>query len=194
MHAPASPPPALDHRICSGCDARVLRAEVHKNRYGQYTCKACRSNGVPAVGRRRLHHVVQRMPTALLTFLVVMLVLVLVPLAFFLLAQLHSYSNGGLVDDLKDLVRSINQSARRHAESAPRRYLPPQIPVRSEGWRPRPGRRVSGRVAAPGGKACSARPNRASSDEAIAVGPYFQTARNTRMMLPPSTLPMSSSL
>ena len=112
MHAPASPPPALDYRICSACDARVHRAEVHKNRYGQYICKACRSDGVRAVGRRRLHHMVQRIPTALLTFLVVMLVLVLVPLAFFLLAQLHSYSNGGMVGDLKDVVRSINQTAR----------------------------------------------------------------------------------
>ncbi len=51
------------------------------------------------------------MPTALLAFLVVMLVLVLMPLAFMALAQLHSYSNAGMVEDLKELVRSINRLA-----------------------------------------------------------------------------------
>jgi hypothetical protein len=55
---------------------------------------------------------VQRMPTALFAFLIVVLVLVLVPLAFFLLTQLHSYSNTGMVGDLKAMVRSINQMAR----------------------------------------------------------------------------------
>lgn len=112
MPAPASPPPDPSFRTCSACGARVHRAEVHKNRYGQYICKACRSDGVRAVGRRRLHHMVRSMPTALLAFLVVMVVLVLVPLVFLLLAQLHSYSNGAMVDDIKDTVRSINRMAR----------------------------------------------------------------------------------
>lgn len=111
MHATASPPPDLDHRTCTACGAWVHRADVHKNRYGQYICMACRSKGVRAVGRRSLRQVVQTMPTALLTFLIVMLVLVLVPLALLVLAQLHSYSNGGLVDDLKEMVRSINRLA-----------------------------------------------------------------------------------
>ncbi len=112
MPAPATPYAASDTRTCNACTVRVHRDEVHKNRYGQYICKACRTDGVRAVGRRRVHHLVQRMPTALLAFLVVMLVLVVVPLAFMALAQLHSYSNGGMIEDLKEMVRSINQLAR----------------------------------------------------------------------------------
>ena len=73
---------------------------------------ACRANGVRAVGRRRLHLMIQRVPTALLVFLVVMAVVVILPLLFMLLLQLHSYSNGGMIDDLKDMVRSINRMAR----------------------------------------------------------------------------------
>lgn len=112
MQTPAAPPPDVDHRTCSACGARVHRADVHKNRYGQYICSACRSNGVRAVGHQRLRHMVQRMPTALLVFLAVIVMLVLVPLALWLLLQLHSYSNGGMIGDLKDMVRSINQMAR----------------------------------------------------------------------------------
>lgn len=116
MHAPApTPTPAPadpDHRTCSACSTRVHRREVHKNRYGQYICMACRANGVRAVGRRRLHHMIQRVPSALLVFLVVMAVVVVLPLLFMLLLQLHSYSNGGMIDDLKDMVRSINRMAR----------------------------------------------------------------------------------
>ena len=112
MQTPASPAPALEFRTCSACNAKVHRADIHKNRYGQYICKACRSDGVRAVGHRRLHHAIKRMPAALVAFLIVIAVLVFVPLAFLLLAQLHSYSNGKMVDDLKDTVRSINRMAR----------------------------------------------------------------------------------
>jgi len=112
MQAPASIQPTSDHRTCSACGASVNRADVHKNRYGQYICKECRANGVRAVGKHRLRHLFQRMPTALAAFLAVMLVLVVIPVAAMLLFQLHSYSNGSMVGDLKDLVRSINQMAR----------------------------------------------------------------------------------
>jgi len=104
-----------EYRTCNACSTRVQRDEVHKNRYGQYICKACRRDGVRAVGRRRAHHLVQRMPTALLAFLVVMLVtlvMVVVPLALMLLMKMHTYSNTGLVEDLKEVVRSINRMAR----------------------------------------------------------------------------------
>lgn len=112
MPASASSHAASDMRNCNACRRRVHRDEVHKNRFGQYICKACRSDGVRAVGRRRVHHLAQRMPTALVAFLVVILVLVVLPLAFMALSQMHSYSNGGLVQDLKDMVRAINQWAR----------------------------------------------------------------------------------
>jgi len=112
MQAPASHPAASDHRTCNSCGTRVHRDEVHKNRYAQYICKACRAKGVRAVGRRRVHHLVQRMPTALVAFLVMLVVLVVAPLVILMLLQLHSYSNTGMVQDLKDMVRSINQWAR----------------------------------------------------------------------------------
>ncbi len=112
MQAPATPKPSSDYRTCIACGACVHRADAHKNRYGQHICKRCRSDGVRAVGRRRLQHLVRRMPVALLAFLAVMVALVLVPLAFVLLVQLHSYSNGGMVGDLKDMLRSINRMAR----------------------------------------------------------------------------------
>ena len=112
MPASASPHAASDMRTCNACSTLVHRDEVHKNRYGQYICKACRADGVRAVGRRRVHHLAQRIPTALVAFLVVIVVLVVLPLAFMALSQLHSYSNAGMVQDLKDMVRSINQWAR----------------------------------------------------------------------------------
>lgn len=112
MTASAPSQAAQDMRTCNACSSRVHRDEVHKNRYGQYICKACRSDGVRAVGRRRVHRLAQDMPVALVAFLGVILVLVVLPLVFFALSELHSYSNGGMVQDLKDMVRSINQWAR----------------------------------------------------------------------------------
>ena len=112
MQAPAPSLAPNAYRTCNACGAKVHREEVHKNRYGQYICKACRSDGVRAVGRHRLGHLVQRMPTALVAFLVVLAVLVVLPLALVLLLELHSYSNAGMVEDLKDLLRSINPRAR----------------------------------------------------------------------------------
>ena len=109
MQASASHQPDSDYRTCDACGARVRRTEVHKNRYRQYICRDCRASGVHAVGRHRVRRWIQRMPVALVTFLAVILVLVFVPLVFMLLAQLHTYSNAGMVGDLKDLVRSINQ-------------------------------------------------------------------------------------
>jgi hypothetical protein len=112
MHATAPSPPDPDYRVCSACSARVHRRGIHKNRFGQYICMACRANGVRAVGRRRLHHLIQRVPIALLVFLTVMLVVLVVTIVVILLAQLHSYSNGDMVDDIKEMVRSINRMAR----------------------------------------------------------------------------------
>lgn len=112
MQVPASSPADPAYRTCQACGAKVLRAEVHKNRYGQYICRACRSDGVRAVGRHRMRHLWQRMPTALVAFLVVLAVLVVLPLAVMLLLDLHTYSNTGMVEDLKDIVRAINPRAR----------------------------------------------------------------------------------
>lgn len=112
MQAPAPSQAPSAYRTCNACGAKVHREEVHRNRYGQYICKGCRSDGVRVVGRHRLRHLVQRTPTALVAFLVVLVVLVVLPLALVLLLELHSYSNAGMVQDLKDMVRSINQWGR----------------------------------------------------------------------------------
>tara|TARA_R110001599_G_scaffold49437_1_gene141318 strand:- start:363 stop:701 length:339 start_codon:yes stop_codon:yes gene_type:complete len=112
MQAPAPSQAPNTYRTCNACGAKVHREEVHKNRYGQYICKACHTDGVRVVGRHRLHYLVRRMPIALAAFLVVLAVLVVLPLALVLLLELHSYSNAGMVEDLKDMVRSLNQWAR----------------------------------------------------------------------------------
>lgn len=109
MQAPAPSQAPSAFRTCNACGVKVRREEVHKNRYGQYICKACRSDSVRVVGRHRLRHLLQRTPTALVAFLVVLVVL---PLAVLLLLELHSYSNAGMVQDLKGMVRSINQWGR----------------------------------------------------------------------------------
>jgi hypothetical protein len=112
MSSPEPGQNASAYRTCNACGAEVHRADVHKNRYGQYICKACRADGVRAVGRHQMRHLMQRMPTALVIFLVVILVLVVLPLVAMVLIDMHSYSNSGMVQDLKDMVRSINQWAR----------------------------------------------------------------------------------
>ena len=121
LRRPRCPPPrqspvshyaASDLRTCNACSTRVHRDEVHKNRYGQYICKACRSDGVRAVGRRRISHLMHRMPTALLAFLIVVLATAAILVALMTVGKLHTYSNGGMVEDLKALVRSINKLAR----------------------------------------------------------------------------------
>jgi hypothetical protein len=43
-------------RVCNGCKLRVLRTECHRNRYGEYICRACQSGGVRFTWRRRLYH------------------------------------------------------------------------------------------------------------------------------------------
>ncbi|MFO1190865.1 MAG: hypothetical protein U1F00_01670 [Rhodoferax sp.] len=111
MQAPASVHASTDMRTCSACRVRVHRDEVHKNRYGQYICKLCRNDGVRAVGLRRFQHLLHRMPTALLAFLGVVLAMAVATLVVLAVVKAHSYSNAGMVEDLKSLVRSINRLA-----------------------------------------------------------------------------------
>lgn len=108
--------PALNHtqselRTCASCSVQVPKADVHKNRYAQYICRNCRSSGVKVVGRKSLRRSLSRMPAALALVLLgvvpVLLLLVIVIVA----SSVHSYSNGGMVDDLKSVVRSLNQMA-----------------------------------------------------------------------------------
>ena len=46
--------PASTLRKCSACDADVERNHCHKNRYGEYICRACQTSGVKVTRRRRL--------------------------------------------------------------------------------------------------------------------------------------------
>jgi hypothetical protein len=34
------------YRKCFSCGASVLRQDCHKNRYGEYVCRACQASGV----------------------------------------------------------------------------------------------------------------------------------------------------
>ena len=57
MNATAHPPhttPAT--RTCSFCDLEVARADVHKDRYGRYSCRSCRNQGHHLKGWKRLSH------------------------------------------------------------------------------------------------------------------------------------------
>ena len=100
-----------DFRICASCGAKVHKADLHKNRYAQYICRECRSSGVRAVGQKNLRYVMVKMPVIALGAIAgLVLVLLLVALAL-LGDSLHSYSKGDLLDDLKGVVRSLNQMA-----------------------------------------------------------------------------------
>ena len=100
---------ANDFRICASCGARVQREDVHKNRYAQYICRQCRSSGVKAVGQKSIRHFVSRIPVLALGAMGVLLLIVLLVVLALLASSLHTYSNGGLIDDLKGAVRSLNQ-------------------------------------------------------------------------------------
>jgi hypothetical protein len=100
-----------DYRTCDACGARVPRSQVHKNRYAQYICRDCRSTGVKAVGAKSIRAFLTRMPTLVLWGLGAVLVLVLLAVLLLVASSLHSYSNGGLIEDLKDAVRALNSLA-----------------------------------------------------------------------------------
>ncbi len=81
---------------------------MHKNRYSQYICSECRSSGVKAVGRKSIRHFVSRIPVLALGAIGVLLLIVLLVVLVVLASSLHSYSNGGMIDDVKGAVRSLS--------------------------------------------------------------------------------------
>ena len=102
---------AIDFRICDSCGASVHKLDMHKNRYAQYICRECRSSGIKAVGRKNLRYLVAKIPLlTLATIAGLMLVLVVLLLAL-LGSTMHSYSNGGMLEDLKSAVQSLNRMA-----------------------------------------------------------------------------------
>lgn len=42
--------------ICAECDAEVLRADCHRNRYHEYICRGCQARGVRYTWRNRLQY------------------------------------------------------------------------------------------------------------------------------------------
>ena len=111
MPPPVQTKPESEFRVCAACAAKVHRADAHRNRYAQYICRECRSSGVRAVGQKNLRYFIAKIPVIALGAIAgLVLVLLLVILAL-LGSSLHSYSNGGLIDDLKGIVRSLNQMA-----------------------------------------------------------------------------------
>lgn len=101
-----------DFRICDACGASVQKRDVHKNRYAQYICRECRSSGVKAVGHKSFRYFGSKIPKLALGAIGVLVSLVLLVVLALLASSLHSYSNGGMVEDLKDTIRSINRIAR----------------------------------------------------------------------------------
>ena len=101
-----------DSRVCAACGARVPRWEVHKNRYSQYICRPCHSSGVRAVGRQGIRHALSKVPLVVLAAVGVVLVMAMLVVLALLAGSLHGYSNGGMLQDLKDVFRSLNQLAR----------------------------------------------------------------------------------
>lgn len=98
-------------RTCDACGARVHKLQTHKNRYAQYICRDCRASGVRAVGTKSIRYFWSRIPVLALGAIGGLLVIVLLFVLALLADSLHSYSNGGMVDDLKGAVRSLNQLA-----------------------------------------------------------------------------------
>lgn len=109
MDLPARSHSATDLRTCSACGTAVHRSEVHKNRYAQYICKSCRSDGVRAVGRKKMRHFFSRAPVAAAAMLAVVAFLVLAIGILVAGSRFHAYSSGGMVDDIKAMVKSLNQ-------------------------------------------------------------------------------------
>ena len=91
---------------------RVLRWQVHKNRYSQYICRDCRASGVKAVGAKSVRVFASKIPMVALGSVVALLVVLLLIVAAVLAGSVVSYANGGLIEALKDAVRSLNQLAR----------------------------------------------------------------------------------
>lgn len=63
---------------CSSCRIAVLRKDCHRNRYGDYICRACQSAGVRHSLRARVRHGLRRsLQTAWIALALVLLVLLL---------------------------------------------------------------------------------------------------------------------
>ena len=43
-------------KVCSACAATVERKDCHRNRYGEYICRKCRTAGIKFTWQRRLRH------------------------------------------------------------------------------------------------------------------------------------------
>ncbi len=68
--------------ICSACKAPVLRQNCHRNRYGEFICRACQASGIRFSWLRRLQHAVGKLGLAVWVFLGAMATLLLLAWLF----------------------------------------------------------------------------------------------------------------
>jgi hypothetical protein len=67
------------YKVCSACAATVERKDCHRNRYGEYICRKCRTAGITFTWHRRLRYLMKPvlrkylpvLPIAGLTLLVI---------------------------------------------------------------------------------------------------------------------------
>lgn len=49
----------MSTRVCSACGTTVDRKDCHKNRYSEYICRKCQSDGIRFAKRGRLHRLLR---------------------------------------------------------------------------------------------------------------------------------------
>jgi hypothetical protein len=72
-------------KVCSSCRLVVARSDCHKNRYGEYICRACQASGVRFTRRRRFGFLGGRLFTGAWVGLTVAVVLALVSFTTYVL-------------------------------------------------------------------------------------------------------------
>jgi hypothetical protein len=66
-----------------GCGAQVSRQNGHRNRYGEYVCRACEASGIKFSLRQRIRRLLKRsVPKAIFWFGVLLLTLLLMGALF----------------------------------------------------------------------------------------------------------------
>lgn len=74
-------------KVCSSCRLVVTRTDCHKNRYGEYICRACQASGVRFTRRAKFGFLGGRLLTWIWLSLAVLALLSLVSFAVYVLVS-----------------------------------------------------------------------------------------------------------
>jgi hypothetical protein len=77
--------PSATSKVCSSCGLIVARSDCHKNRYGEYICRACQASGVRFTRRAKFGFLGGRLFTGAWLLLIVLALLSLVSFTVYLL-------------------------------------------------------------------------------------------------------------